>query len=264
MFLLIAAMTAAGVIAGNLATAGAAPRVPRVTTYPATLDVAGYITVRQHRDNTQECAPGRDMVIEYQGHAELGKPKNVRVTVVNGMVTSTVARNPGGAVHRAAITSYSETNWCRPVEPSPPIGKPECKARLAGALRASLTPTPAPVDPDLVPLSRGVSIALYRNGGGGQELACLDFMQGLRPSVGPHVIDPWGIDRIGVILPLGVTDWKVLGLRRGQAIRRSVTLNGACDHILVRTGAAGPGTANAFAEECTVKGRIYVHLKRTG
>lgn len=248
--------------AGALAAPKVPAKLPKVTSYRATLDVAGYITVRQHRDTTGECAPGRDMVIEYQGHAELGRPKAVTVRVVNGVTTSTFAVNPGGAVHRAAITSYSETNWCRPTEPSPPIGAPTCRARLAGALRAHLAPTPE-APSDLTPLSRGVSIALFRSGGGNQDLGCRDFSDGLTPSVGPHVLDVWELDKIGVIVPLGVSDVKVRTLRRGTAIRRSITLNGACDHVLVRTATAGVNTANAFTDSCTVTGRIHVHLKRS-
>lgn len=239
------------------------PKMPKVTTYPATLDVAGYITVRQHRDSTQDCAQGRDMVIEYEAHAELGAPKRVKVMVVNGVTTSTPARRAGGAVHRAAITSYSETNWCPPTRPSPPIGQPACKPRIAGALRASLTLTPEPTT-DLTPLVRGVSLALFRSGGGNQDFACLDFMQSLRPSVGPHALDVLELDGSGIVVPLGVTDVKVRTLKKGKALRRSITLNGACDHVLVRTGAAGAGTTNAIEESCTVKGRIYVQLKRTG
>ena len=239
------------------------PKLPKITSFPAPLDLAGYITVRQLRDSTQDCAPGRDMVIEYEGHAELGAPKRVTVSVINGITTSSPARNPGGAVHRAAITSYSETNWCPPLQKAPDIGKPASKTRVAGALRSFLTATPEPAG-DLTPLVRGVSIAMFRTGGGNQDLECRDFSQNLEPSVGPHVLNVFELDKIGIVVPLGVTDVKVRTLKKGQTLRRSITLNGACDHVLVRTGAAGAGTANAFEENCTVKGRIYVHLRRTG
>lgn len=266
-----AATVAAGLLASQAMAADSVSREqvtpPKLTRYTALLDVAGFVTVRQLRDSTQECAPGRDMVIEYEGHAETGRPRPVTVSVINGVTTSSFAANAGGAASRARISSYSETNWCPPVEPSQPIGKPACRARVAGALRAHLTPTPEASD-DLTPLSRGVSLALFRNGGPNQDLGCRDFKENLEPSVGPHVLNIFELGRIGMVLPLGVSDVRVRSLRRGQSIRRSITLNGACDHVLVRTSATSARgnertTSHAFEENCTVTGRFYVHLRRT-
>jgi hypothetical protein len=68
---------------------------------------------------------------------------------------------------------------------------------------------------------------------------------------------------MGMIVPAGFTDAAVLRLRKGKALRRSIRLNGACDHVLLRTGSATAADLNAFSRSCTVTGRIYVQLKRT-
>lgn len=268
--LVLATAIAAAVLFAGLAASASAltiPRVPvlpKVVQYNATLDVAGYINVRQAHDDTAECTPGRDVLIEYQALVELGKPRPVRVSVMNARVTSTFANNPGGAIHLAKVINYRGTNYCPPTEPDPTIRSPAC-TRNPGKLRAFLTPTPsrAVSDDDPTPLVTPVSVVLTRVGGGTQDSDCLSFLSRLRPSVGLHVLHVMEVPGMGMIVPAGFTDAAVLKLRKGKALRRSIRLNGACDHVLLRFGSATAADLNAFSQSCTVTGRIYVQLKRT-
>jgi hypothetical protein len=261
--MIVAFLLAITVGAASAITIPRVPVMPKLTQYNATLDVAGYVVVRQAHDDTSECAPGRDVLIEYEALVELGKPRPVKVSVMNARVTSTFANNPGGAIHLAKVINYRGTNYCPPTQPDPSIVRPAC-TRNPGKLRAFLTPTPSrPVaDDDPTPLVTPVSLVLTRVGGGTQQSDCLSFLSRLRPSVGLHVLHVLEVPAMGMIVPAGFTDAAVLKLRKGKALRRSIRLNGACDHVLLRTGSATAADLNAFSQNCTVTGRIYVQLKR--
>lgn len=263
---LVAAVVLGLGLGGAADGAAPGPVVPRLIAYEATLDVAGYVHVRVLHDDTGDCVPGRDLAIDYDATFELGRPRATQVTVFQGLATSRVASNRGGAIHRAELTSYRESTGCPPGEA---LGAPEC-LRRPGTLRAFLTPPPGTdpgADPgavELAPLGHPVSIQLMRQGGGHQNEDCMGYMTGLQPSVGDHVVGVLEADGAGLNVPLGITDDRVAHLKKGASIRRTIRLTGACHHILVSNAAATRAAPRASAGSCTVTGKIFVALKRTG
>ena len=269
---LVSSLSLAVVVAGGvLASGGTADgrRVPKLGGYPATIDVAGFVTIRAFKDDTDTCTQGRDVAVEYRADLELGKPQKVNLGILGTRAFSSQARKPGGAVHEGEVVNYTETNECPPKSPVTP-GKPEC-TKHRGTLGASLAPTPAPDldgENDLAPLVRGVSIGLLRRGGGSQDGECLDIMGPVNPSVGLHVISTMEGDNGGIVVPLGVTDASFRKLRKGKAIRRLIRLNGACERVQISTGPAeGDVAARRIAiprADCTVTGKIFVSVRRVG
>ena len=243
-------------------------RAPKIAVYDATIDVAGFVTVRAFQDTTQECEQGRDVAIDYTDDFELGKPRKVTVSAAFGTTFSGQARRPGGVVHEGKVVNYTETNNCPPTTPVTP-GKPEC-SKHRGTLRASLVPTPDVTDDeDLTPLVRDVSIALQRTGGGNQAEECfLGSMLSLKAKLGKHVVTTLSVDGTMIVLPLGATDASFRKLRKGKAIRRVIRLNGACDGVLISSGQAEGRAAGrlraAPRSSCTVTGKIFVSVRRVG
>jgi hypothetical protein len=239
-------------------------KVPKVTGYAATLDVAGYVKVRVTDNNAQECTPGRDTLAEFEADFELGAPRRVRVVVVNGNASTdgvrSVRRAGAGAVHKGKFTVTRETNNCAPnprVELGPP---PVCKPALRGRLLAFLAPTPRDDSSDLTPLARRVSLNLVRTGGGRQSIECLGAMPGLSAKVreDESSLHPMHLAGLPLSVPVA-TDRALLGLKKGKTLRRSIGLNGACNGIIL----SGGPVQSQSGYTCTVKGRIVMNIKRT-
>ncbi|MFP5451920.1 MAG: hypothetical protein ACLGG9_09250 [Thermoleophilia bacterium] len=239
-------------------------KVPTVTGYWATLDTAGYVKVRVTENNARECTPGRDTLGEYEAEFELGAPRRVRVVVVNGDVSSngvrSVRRSGAGAVHKAKYTVTRETNNCAPAERVDLGPPPACKPVLRGRLLVSLFPTPREKDPELTPLVRRVSVGLQRIGGGRQSLECMGVIPGLSAKVrdDESSVHPMQLAQLPLTVPVA-TDRQLLSLKKkGQTLRRSVRINGACNDFLMSNA-----VQNQSGYNCTVTGRIVVNIKRT-
>ena len=137
---LIALLTTAvaGAVLGTGSSADGA-RVPNVTYYKATLDVAGLVTIRAFQDTTRECMQGRDLAIDYTDEFELGKPRKVEVFAGPGGVVVSTARAPGGVVHEGKVRNYAESNECPPRSPVLPR-EPECSGQAEGRAAARSVP----------------------------------------------------------------------------------------------------------------------------
>ncbi|ADB53213.1 hypothetical protein [Conexibacter woesei] len=237
--------------------------MPKLTNYPATLDVSGQIHVKAEADDTGECTPGQDVTVDFDADAELGRPRRVSLTIFDGAVATSFARKARGAVHKGALTGYRETNYCRPSEPVE-LEQPACTSHR-GTLRAWLAKGPdlRRTDDDLAPLSHPVALALMRDGGGTQDPSCMRYLSsGLTLWNGlSNVLDTLEIDKQTLTIPIGVGNVRFQSLRRGESIRRVIRLNGACDHVFAGSQVA---LGSRDRRDCTVTGSFFVALKRVG
>ncbi|MDW5596622.1 hypothetical protein VSS74_19905 [Conexibacter stalactiti] len=242
---------------------GGLPRAPKVTQYRATLDVAGYIEVKSELDDTQECAPGRDVTIEFDSSFESHGGRATRITVINGAVVSKPISNPGGLTHKGVLAAYRETNYCPPAR-KVELEKPSC-VRSGGRFSAILGTdagkyTAGSDDP--APLAFPVNIAIWRRGGVAQDPTCRRYLNGLHfQRHNDYELSTFDLPITGIVVPLFANDWDFVGLRKGQWLRRTISLGGACDKVLVSKGALGSGAK--YLSKCTVRGRIYVAVRRT-
>lgn len=69
-------------------------------------------------------------------------------------------------------------------------------------------------------------------------------------------------DPSGIVIPIRASDQDFVRLKKGQALRRVVTLNGACNHVLLGSEAPADASASRERSKCTVRGKIYIAVKR--
>lgn len=243
---------------------GGLPRAPKVTQYRATLDVAGYIEVKSELDDTQECQPGRDLTIEFTTSFESHGGRRTRITVVNGGVVSGLIGNPGGVTHKGELVAYRETNFCPPAKRAE-LEKPTCTSSGGrfGAVLGSDVSGYDPSSDEPMPLSFPVSITLWRRGGASQDPRCRRYLDGLRfQRYAEATLSPLTQSQDAIQVPIFANNWDFSRLRPGQRLRRNVSLGGACDKVWIRPSASG--SAAKYLKKCTVSGRIYVAIQRTG
>ncbi len=263
-----AALTAVALVLAAAAAPSipALPRAPKVTRYDATIDIAGQVVAKSERDTTKDCQPGVDGTIEFEADVELGKPRRIAITVVDGVVVGSPAIARGGAIHKGTVLSYRETNYCPPARKAE-IPDPAC-TRHAGKLVATLggaVDTTLRDPDDDAPLVHPVSLMLTRMGGGTQERICHDWLIG---GFGTRLYREYSelsvleTDPSGIVVPLGANDTTFSRLRKGGKIVRVIRLGGACRKAEI-TFAARLATAAKAGSDCTISGSILVTIKRT-
>lgn len=256
-------LTAAALL--TLAPAAGAIRVPKVTTYQATIDVAGQVVVTAERDTSKDCYPGVDGTIEFEANFELGAPRRTTVTVVDGVVVASQVTARGGAIHKGTIKAYRETNYCPPTAKRE-IPDPAC-TRNAGKLLVSLggsISARTPGDDDPVPLVHPVALSLARVGGGGQEAVCREWLSGgfdTRLYQDYSELSVLQGDPDGLVVPLGASDAAFARLKKGRRIVKVIRFGGACEKAEI-TFAARLSAARS-SSDCTISGSILVTIKRT-
>lgn len=240
----------------------ALPRVPKVTRYDALLDVAGYVEVKVEKDHTGDCVPGQDVTIELDSSFELGRPRATAITVVNGGVASGLVANRGGVSHKGVLAGYRESNYCPPSRPVE-LRRPTCTSGR-GKLSAVLGSNVSGLGDEVVPLSLPVILGLTRQGGASQDPSCRDYLSGIRSARDDDSeLSVFELSTQAIAVPIFASNVDFTALRPGRWLRRVVTLNGACNRVLVRRGttAAAAQTRRSLSK-CTVRGRIYVAVKR--
>lgn len=269
---LLSRVLAAGATAVTIALAGAPaagalrlPRPPKVTNYQATLDLAGYIDVKVEQDSTGDCVPGQDVTIDFESSFELGAPRRTGITVINGAVAGGLVRNKGTASHKGTLSGYRETNYCPPSKRAE-LTKPSCTSHR-GRLQAILGSNAEDFkrSDDLTPLVYPVNIMLSRWGGGTQDDSCRRYLSsGIRPAIRRETteLNALDTDPSALTIPIGANDKDFVRLKKGQTLRRVVTLNGACNHVLVGREAPADASASRERSKCTVRGKIYIAVKR--
>lgn len=237
------------------ATAARPPRAPRMTVYPASIDVAGWVDFSWNYDNTQQCQLGEDMAIDEELSFELARPRRVILQVIGGAVMTNFARG-GTAKLKTRSRAYRTTNYCPPSRPARLPDPPACKT-MSGRSRISLSPEPEESG-DLTSLARGVMVNIGRIGGGRQDMTCMRNRPSVHPPYGT-VADTLPFTEQTISFPIGQLSMAFAKLRVGQRISRVVTLGPGCDPMRVRAGAA---RLDSNIRRCTIEGRVVVMVKR--
>lgn len=233
------------------------PKVPKVTSYPVTIDVAGYLDFDWTWDDQATCIPGYAKTVSEELSFEFGKPRHTVVNVIGGAVTMPFAIG-GEAKLKAKAGGFNTTNYCPPTAPKPEPSEPDCRT-LKGRLGATLTAEAGDeADGGLVPLGHGVLITLIRKGGGMEPQSCFED----RPTV--HSVDDEkgaNIETTSLLgplsVPLGANSTKFWSLKPGGRISRSIKIGGGCD-----TATAQASGLSEHIKRCTIGGRIVVVIKR--
>lgn len=242
--------TLAALIALALASSTASAAAGQLQSYPAKLHVAGGLTITTTHDFTGSCTPGQAWTLEEKVEVEVTKTVKVER---NGdrLLSSTDARQPGGAIATGVLSGYTESNYCPPEDPIVFDHKPNCE-RHTGTLAASLLPDPRNRKPF------GVSIGLTRPNGGSQDGSCVGAPV-LSPTPTGTRIDALQTIYGSIVLPLGlkVSSFRTLG--RGKKLIRVVNVGGPCDAAVAYGGAH----ASVFRDDqCEVDGVFDVEIKR--
>lgn len=238
------------------------PKVPKITSYPVTIDVAGYVDFNWTWDSQETCYPGYAKTVAEELSFELGKPRRSVVNVVGGAVAMPFAIG-GEATSKVTADAFRTTNYCPPTAPNPDPPEPDCKT-LRGELGVVLIPqAEAQDDGDLTSLGRGVMLSIVRRGGGSQTASCLQDRPTLRPVKKDEgvQIETLPLPSGGLTLPL-TNATKFWALKPGGRLSRTITIGGGCDRATTQTA-----TASGLSEHikrCTISGKVVVVVKRVG
>jgi hypothetical protein len=234
------------------------PKVPKITSYPVTVDAAGYLDFEWTWDDTQPCIPGYAKTVSEELSFELGRPMRRAVQIVGGSVTMPFAIG-GEAKTKAVLSGYQTSNYCPPTPRQEEPPAPTCKT-VKGKLGMLLLPEPYE-DGDIAPLGNGVLVSFIRRGGGAQDPSCLQDRPTLHPLKEEKgvQISTLPLPAGGLTLPL-TNSTKMLALKPGQRIQRSIAIGGGCENVTATATASLSGNLR----RCTVGGKVVVTIKRTG
>jgi hypothetical protein len=235
---------------------GAAPSqaviIPGLTQYPAKLDVAARYVVTIHDDDTAECAPGQNITRKIIVEMDLGRPRDVTVSVTKAVAATSPGRSSGEGdiTVRTELVDYSETNYCGDRPPAPLV-KPDC-GEASGDMIASLA---GQAENGSVPI--GLSVA--RLNGGHLKFAVECPLPGLSFD-DDHHLSVFPAKGAGMVVPLGITAKALKGLGRGKALARRVSFVGPCKSIDYTTEKARVILPSRHS--CDVEGYVWTRLKR--
>jgi len=257
-------LSALALTALALPAGGAAIKIPKgiktakVSQYPITVDTVGYLDYTWTWDSTKPCEPGYAKTIDESLTFELGRPSPAKLSIVNGKVILYPVFG-GEATLQTELSNWRTSNYCPPVTPLPPTPEPVCKKKLRGKLGIGITPVKEAIgadDPE--PLARRTQVTLFRAKATPQLPSCYKDRPDIEAESAAE--NGWQADpHVGVIAPLGASDWQFIDLKVGQTLRRTVAISGGC-------GKASFATSSIASEirSCVVKGKVVVMIKRTG
>lgn len=233
------------------------PKTPKVTSYPITIDAAGYVDFEWTWDNRQPCIPGYAKTVSEELSFELGRPRRTVVNAVGGAVSTPFAIG-GEAKLKTKLSGYQTSNYCPPAKLAPEPPAPECKP-LDGKLGVILSPQGSNEDDgDVVPLGRGVLVSFIRKSNTAQSPACLEGRprpRAIQESRGVLVeTTPIPSGLLTVPLANGTKFW---GLKPGQRLSRTIKIGGGCDTVTAQAS-----RLSEYVKRCTIGGRIVVVIKR--
>jgi hypothetical protein len=233
------------------------PKVPKVTSYPVTIDAAGYLDFEWTFDNRQPCIPGIAKTVSEELSFELGRPRRTVVNAIGGAVSAPYAIG-GEAKLKTKLSGYQTSNYCSPTPLAPEPPQPECKP-LDGKLGVLLSPQGSNEDDgDVVPLGRGVMVSFIRKSNTMQNPSCLEGRpkaRAIQEDKGVHVDAlqlPGGL--LTVPLANGTKFW---GLKPGQRLSRTIKIGGGCETVTAQAS-----RLSEYIKRCTIGGRIVVVIKR--
>jgi hypothetical protein len=234
------------------------PKVPKVSSYPATIDAAGYVDFEWTYDDRQPCIPGFAKTVSEELSFELGSPRRTTVNAIGGAVSTPFAIG-GEAKVKTKLGGYHTSNYCPPAKLDPEPPDPECKP-LGGKLGVVVTPQgDSDDDGDLAPLGRGVLISFIRKGNVTQTPSCLEGRPRLRAIQRDQGVN---VDTAqmpgGALLTVPLTNaTRFHSLKPGQRISRTIKIAGGCDTVTAQAS-----RLSEYITRCTIGGRIVVVIKR--
>ncbi|MBS1886634.1 MAG: hypothetical protein JSU06_05525 [Actinobacteria bacterium] len=252
VLLVLTTLAAAATLASS---ATALPKAPKVTQYPVTLDVVGYLDYTWTYDNREKCSLGYAKTVEEHLGFELGRPRPTKVSIVNGEVMLFPVFGSGTVETR--LSGWQTTNYCPPGTPAPEPPEPTCTKKLRSAISVGLAPVQEPAGPeDPTPLVHDVQIAVLRHPPKPQTPSCHKD----RPSIASEIwqADPYA----GIIAPLGANDVQFLKLGIGKRLKRTVEIGGGCGGATLRAHASA--AIPVHITSCVLTGKVVVTIVRTG
>ncbi len=235
--------------------------LPKVESYAAKLDVAGYVDIDWQEDTRANCAPGVYVRQTERFDFETGRPSSVRFSAVKipgepMAIQTSFTRRVGSATVTSRVRAWQTTNYCPPLARAPEPAQPACRD-LRGKVRAWISLGELPRDDgDLAPLPPSLNLNVMRSGGGNQDPDCRRFGPTLDALTPGGVADtaPMG-DVTALTVKSGLWGSTLRRLKRGRALRTTITIDGPCEGAKSRARAAA-------LESCTIKGRIVVSFRR--
>jgi len=237
--------------------AGAVPSqavvVPGLTQYDATLDVAGRFVVTVHDDSTATCAPGQDITRTIEVNMEMGRPRDVVVSITKNSAATTPARSSGAGEVKVTteLVKYAETNYCDG-QPPAELVKPDC-GEASGDISAALQ---GAAEKGSFPISLSAS----RLNGGHLKFSPECELPSLEVDQDDYHLSLFPSKGTGMLVPLGITAKSLKSLRRGKALARRVSLSGPCKNIDAASEKAR--IILPARHTCKIAGSVWTRLKR--
>lgn len=267
---LLVPLALSALLAGLLALPAATPAIKlppgfkaaKVARYPITIDTVGYLDYRWTWDSTKSCTPGFAKTIDESLTFEYGRPVAGTAQISDGKVI--VFPIPGGESNlQTELSGWRTTNYCPPSEPAPEPKQPTCKKNLRSKIRVGVSPVKDERGADdPVPLSNQTQVLIARMKPSPQDPRCSEKRQPITAEGEDE--KGWAVDpNVGIIAPLGASDWDFWRLKVGQTLKRTVTISGGCGKASFKTG-AGASAIPSEIRSCVVKGKAVVMIKRTG
>jgi hypothetical protein len=240
----------------NIPNIPGVPKVPKFTSYPVTIDAAGFVDFEWTWDDRQACIPSYAKTVSEELSFEFGRPVRTSVHVVGGAVSMPFAIG-GEAKLKAKASGFQENNYCPPTAPEPAEEAPDCRT-LTGKLGATLSPEADDASGGgLVPLGQGVMINFIRKGGGMEPTSCTKNrprLDAVQKKKGVNVETTASLGPLTVPL---TTDAKFWSLKPGGRISRTIRIGGGCEGVTATASRLSP-----YVTRCTISGRVVVVIKR--
>jgi len=271
------ALALAVAVGVGAASAGAAPKVPKVPKLKTRIakvqaTVEGYVEVRRLHDTTSDCFPGETWIQTNRFDYTTGGYVNVSLKRITGegfptVVTSPFSASGGKATIAGKTSDYRTTNYCDKaageVAPEPACSK--TSGRISISLQQGIDPSDVDGD-ELVPLSGiPLMIAVKRNGGGQDAPTCPG--NGAARLVGKDtqtaVVTTSLAPAVSVNVPTGVTVAQLWRIRPGKRFHKTVLVSGPCSNPrLTVTSGGSPASGNLNADgDCFLTGKLTYTIR---
>lgn len=276
------ACAATGLLLGAAAAASAQPAgpaaraKPRSAAYPATINVAGDIIVKQRRTSSGPCSSDgaggsyeSTLNVDSGVRFGTGTPRKTVVTFRSGRTGGSIMTRKRAVVHTTDVLQFADRRCPNEQEDEPPMTAPRCASKLTGRLQVDIINFPL-ADP-IHRTGRGVKpqvgLSITRYGGGRQGVECL-FQERQAPLAFLGGSGTWNAT-VGAWIspifqvPIGARTRNFLRLPAGKRLTRTVSFEKDCSRgYSPRLVISARVAADVNTRSCTARGRFVFTLKR--